>query len=443
MGHNAELKNFMEAPYQPTELPDKALRPLHALLHTLMPALDKRVIEGGRPADTTLRSCLQARPEIGARDRRFLSQAVFRHFRWYGWTTKRLALNFDEAALVSAALEEQLPSQWMRYLNATLALSERINPMGSLRLEERGHVLSRIFKQRLEGHLVLADLTADIFSKVIPTEYVEPCIRAFQKRPTTWIRSRTEPETLINALKSERVDTVAHAVLTRAIGVPPGTNLRLKLADHAGKFVVQDMASQCVGSVCAPRPGEAWWDCCTGTGGKALHLNDLMEQKGCILATDKRNKALQELRKRARKCGIRAIKVQVHDAEHAQPMPPGFDGVLVDGPCSGWGTWGRNPDARWRTSRKEIARLAKRQYNILNRTARSVKPGGRLVYAACTITRPETEEVVTRFLEEHSSFDLETLINPLTRVATDGQLQIWPDDHDGMFIARFRNSKTA
>jgi 16S rRNA (cytosine967-C5)-methyltransferase len=173
-----------------------------------------------------------------------------------------------------------------------------------------------------------------------------------------------------------------------------------------------------------------------------MHLFDLMEQDGKVLATDVRIAALKELKKRTRKYGIKNIRTQLFNAVNDEPFTKTFDGVMVDAPCSGWGTWSRNPDARWRASRRDVIQCATRQQKILNNVKWCVKPGGVLLYAVCAFTRPETEEVVSRFLSDHENFKLEPFANPLTGEMTDGQLQIWPWDApgDGMFIAKFRRN---
>jgi len=253
------------------------------------------------------------------------------------------------------------------------------------------------------------------------------------------MRSRTDPASLLAVLTKSKTASTVHPQLPLAISMGGGISLAHVLTDHAAQFVVQDIASQCVGLVCAPQKGDDWWDCCAGAGGKALHLMDLMEQDGKVLATDTRVPTLKELKKRARKYGIRNIRTQPHNAVNDEPFTKNFDGILVDAPCSGWGTWARNPDARWRTSKRDAIQCANRQVKILNNTAWCVKPGGVLVYAVCTFTRPETEEVVMNFLDANPTFKLDPFANPLTGEATDGQLQIWPWEGpgDAMFIARF------
>ena len=277
---------------------------------------------------------------------------------------------------------------------------------------------------------------------MIDPEKERPCIEQFQKRPPTWIRVRTRPEAIVRTLEDAPIACSAHPGMPTALAVAGGTSLAKALSAHAAQFVVQDIASQCVAPVCDPKAGDDWWDCCAGAGGKAMHLMDLMQQDGRILATDVRVSALKELKKRARKHGIRGIRTQPHNAAVDEPFAKTFDGILIDAPCSGWGTWSRNPDARWRSSKRDVAECANRQLRILNNVSWCTKPGGTLVYAVCTFTRPETEEVVAHFLDRNADFQLSPFIHPLTGEPTDGQLQIWPWDGpgDAMFIARFVRS---
>ena len=261
---------------------------------------------------------------------------------------------------------------------------------------------------------------------------------AFQHRPPTWIRSRIGSEELLNALTAENIPAESSPQHPHAIAIPSGINLQQRLEKGPGQFVVQDLASQCVGQVCAPLAGQLWWDCCAGSGGKSLHLADLMKQQGGVLASDPRESALIELKKRARTCGIRMIQSQVLDATKEKPGTYLYDGVLVDAPCSGWGTWARSPDARWRTSTKDVRQSARRQQAILKNAAQAVKPGGTLVYAVCTLTQPETDQQAAAFLEAHPHFELDPFRHPITGELTSGMIQLFPSQHDGMFIARFR-----
>jgi len=426
---------------QPLALPEKVLKRHAELLAELLPEFTRIVMEDAQPADAALNAFLRAHREFGSRDRRFLSQALFSYFRWYGWTVSRLGLEPSDAALIGIALDSQELPPGFPYMLSRSGLPSGINAMGDLDTEQKRAFLSEAFSDRLGAEaLVLDDLVPSDFETVIDPALKNRCITAFQQRPPTWLRARKNPSEIISTLNEQGIECARHAHLSEALSLEGGISLTKALNDHSGQFVVQDISSQCVGLVCAPAEGEEWWDCCAGAGGKAMHLMDLMKQNGRVLATDIRGPALKELKKRARRHGIRHIRTQPFNAVNDEPFKKLFDGVLVDAPCSGWGTWGRNPDARWRSTRRDVVQNAGRQLKILDNAAWCVKPGGVVVYAVCSLTRPETEEIVMHFIDHHPRFRLDPFLHPLTGEPTDGQVQIrpWDADCDGMFIARFR-----
>ena len=167
-----------------------------------------------------------------------------------------------------------------------------------------------------------------------------------------------------------------------------------------------------------------------------------MGRDGKVFATDVRPEALANCKKRARTDGVRNVRLQEHDLVKDEPFTKEFDGVLIDAPCSGWGTWSRNPDARWRTDPRDPAQKRNLQLRMLHNAAQCVKSGGVLVYAVCTFTTEETTEVIAGFLADHPGFSLDPFSHPFTGTPTDGSIQIWPWDGpgDGMFIARLRRS---
>ena len=424
----------------PKPLAEKVLRRHFELLKEILTDFSTLVFEQGRPADSLLNHYLRNHRELGSRDRRFLSQAFFSYFRWYGWTAGRLGLNPVEACLLGSLLDlsEQQPS--LEYIQQQTSLPAELAPIGRLSLSEKCDTLNQWFSETLNNNpLKLTDLLPPAYADCVDHDAIEPSIEQFQTRPPTWLRSRIEPENFIQLLDSHGIAAHAHPHLTSAICTESGKNLTHILGKQAGTFCVQDLSSQCVAQACTPATGEDWWDCCAGAGGKSLHLMDLM-QEGKLLASDVRANALKELKKRARHHGIRNIRTQPFNAATEEPFRKTFDGVLVDAPCSGWGTWGRNPDARWRTSAKEVAQCANRQLKILENSKWCVKSGGALVFAVCTLTRPETEDVVNSFLERNDRFKLDPFQNPLTGEETNGTLQVWPWDGpgDAMFIARFK-----
>ena len=428
----------MKSPHTEKPLPEKVIHRLEQILFEILPPIEEAV-HSGRPADLELSQWMRSRRELGSRDRRFLSQAVFRHFRWMGWTRIALQQELPEAALLSALLEEPTESQWIQHLAQHITFPAPLAPLGALSLEEKIGQLNQTFQSSLsETHLITPNAAS-----VIHPDVLAHSLPAFQHRPPTWIRSRIESHELLDALATENIPAESASQHPQAIAIPSGIHLQQRLKKGPGQFIIQDLASQCVGHVCAPLAGQLWWDCCAGSGGKSLHLADLMKQQGGVLASDPRESALAELKKRARTCGIRMIQSQILDATQEKPGTHLYDGVLVDAPCSGWGTWARSPDARWRTSTKEVRQSARRQQAILKNVAQAVKSGGTLVYAVCTLTQPETDEQVAAFLDIHPAFELDPFRHPITGELTSGVIQLLPSQHDGMFIARFRKKTGA
>ncbi|NTU77712.1 MAG: RsmB/NOP family class I SAM-dependent RNA methyltransferase, partial [Alphaproteobacteria bacterium] len=174
-----------------------------------------------------------------------------------------------------------------------------------------------------------------------------------------------------------------------------------------GAVEIQDEGSQLVALLVAPKPGERVVDFCAGAGGKTLALAALMENKGRIVACDVLANRLKRSAERFRRAGIHNIEIKPLTTEHdpwVKRHKEGFDRVLVDAPCSGTGTWRRNPDGRWRSLGPGLETLLPLQASILESAARLVKPGGRLVYATCSLLPEENDEQIEKFLAAHADF---------------------------------------
>lgn len=166
-----------------------------------------------------------------------------------------------------------------------------------------------------------------------------------------------------------------------------------------GAIEIQDISSQMISLLARPRPGETWWDACAGEGGKTLHMSDLMENRGLIWATDRASWRLKILARRAARAECFNYRARAWSGSAALPTRTRMDGVLLDAPCSGVGTWHRNPQARWTTTPQDVQELAELQKNLLAHSFRAVKPGGKIIYAVCTLTNAETTAVARYFTE--------------------------------------------
>jgi 16S rRNA (cytosine967-C5)-methyltransferase len=214
-----------------------------------------------------------------------------------------------------------------------------------------------------------------------------------------------------------------------------------------GSLEVQDEGSQLLAWLLAPRRGEMVADFCAGAGGKTLAISMLMHGTGRVYAMDVSEKRLRELAPRAARAGISNVHPVVLTGEgdvRAKRLSGKLDRVLVDAPCSGFGTLRRNPDLKWRHGEQAIAELAAKQARILNAAAKLVKPGGRLVYATCSILPDENESVADAFAAQHPEFEplscAELLATQRIPVDTGERLRLWPHRHgtDGFFAAAFK-----
>ncbi len=425
-------------------LPPKAARKQAELAEPLIRQLEKAVSQG-HPADQTLRRYYREHPEFGSRDRRFFSALVFSWFRWRGW----LAPSEPARCAFACLLDAMEPHPTVTLLVEQSGLS-RLNPQpaGGMTVEEKAKHAGNWLGTPPPAieQLVPAWLLTQLYipNATEPGIHRLQCIKAFQIRPSTWIRTERDAQERISAaLARQAIPAAAHPQIAGAIRLQGAPDLE-RLSTEV-PFEIQDLASQCVGWICAPARGEHWWDVCAGAGGKSLHLADLMEQQGAILATDVRSGSLDALRQRAQGRRRNMITCRAWDVTRdsgSRDPAPGqcFDGVLIDAPCSGIGTWARNPDARWRTVERDIAQRRIVQEQLLLASADKVRPGGRLVYAVCTLTEAETQGVITGFLGARSDFQLEPTPHPLTGRPAPGQIWIWPweADSNGMFIARMR-----
>lgn len=227
------------------------------------------------------------------------------------------------------------------------------------------------------------------------------------------------------------------AGLPDALRLPAGSNLD----PFAGRLEVQDAGSQIVTLAAQAAPGQAIVDLCAGGGGKTLALAAAMANEGRILATDIDRARLSRLAPRAAKAGVTIVETRLldpkHEAEALEAWQDAADCVLIDAPCSGTGTWRRNPEARWRLTPDRLGRLAEQQRHVLAVGATLVRPGGALVYIVCSLLDVEGAWQVDAFLNHHPGWIAEPLDLPAGNPRGSGwRLDPATDATDGFFVAR-------
>ncbi|MCP5269212.1 MAG: RsmB/NOP family class I SAM-dependent RNA methyltransferase [Zoogloeaceae bacterium] len=174
-----------------------------------------------------------------------------------------------------------------------------------------------------------------------------------------------------------------------------------------GSIEVQDEGSQLLAYLVAPKRGEMVADFCAGAGGKTLILGALMRSSGRLYAFDVAEKRLANLKPRLARSGlsnVHPVRIESENDQKVKRLAGKIDRVLVDAPCSGLGTLRRNPDLKWRQTEESVAELVAKQTSILASASRLVKPGGRLVYATCSLLPEENDAIVTAFLASHADF---------------------------------------
>jgi 16S rRNA (cytosine967-C5)-methyltransferase len=258
----------------------------------------------------------------------------------------------------------------------------------------------------------------------------------------------------VNTLKMNR-DTLLEKLAADGVAAAPGplSPLAIRLRDKPalaktalfleGAYEVQDEGSQLLGYLLEPKRGEMVVDFCAGAGGKTLLLGAMMRNTGRLYAYDVSDKRLANLKPRLARSGlsnVHPVRIEHERDQKIKRLAGKADRVLVDAPCSGLGTLRRNPDLKWRQSEASVAELTVKQAAILAAAAKLVRPGGRLVYATCSLLAAENDEIVAGFLAAHPDFKLLPASDILARhdIAIAGDtLRLRPDLHntDGFFAA--------
>jgi 16S rRNA (cytosine967-C5)-methyltransferase len=349
-----------------------------------------------------LREVLKALKDLPPFDATEVSRLVFLYYRWHGWIRDERGV--DAKMRLARKLAERFEA------NASSI------PIAELRV--------KAVPEWVHGEMDVGD----------------EWLRSLQLPGKLWLRTKRGQGRVL----AEKLRPAQTAALPDAVIYEGETDLFKTPEFHAGEFEIQDVSSQAVGWLCDPKPGETWWDACAGEGGKLLHLSDLMQNKGLIWASDRAEWRLQKLKRRTARAKAFNYRAVVWDGGAKLPTKTKFDGVLVDAPCSGIGTWQRNPHARWTSERKDVTEWAELQKRLLAHVAPSIKPGGKLIYSVCTLPRKETSEVAEAFGAGHPEF--EPLILPGEKVTLRSNaptMTIWPQDFggNGMFVAGWRRKK--
>jgi 16S rRNA (cytosine967-C5)-methyltransferase len=256
-------------------------------------------------------------------------------------------------------------------------------------------------------------------------------------------RLKATPEQARAALKREGIETEPMRFAGDGLRLSKRLSVVAGEAFHNGLIEIQDEGSQLVAALVDARPGMQVADYCAGAGGKTLAIAAGMNNKGRVVALDVRESRLDRSAQRLRRAGAHNVERRTLSPDNRKWLKRqagNFDRVLVDVPCTGTGTWRRNPDGRWTLRPEDLAELVPKQADILDAAARLVKPGGALVYATCSVLTDENERQIEAFVGRHPDFEVTPVqdVLPAEGIAHGPYLRLSPLRHgtDGFFAAR-------
>lgn len=387
------------------------------LIEAVETALRKIFVER-RYADHVIEQLLKQNPKWGSRDRRFIAETTYDIVRWWrkilycGNMAEDDELLFQKSIFTWLLLQHQSLPHWMNLKMDTDSVYSRAAEAEKI----------RSIRESIPDWL-------DQFGEEESGLNWNEEIHALNEQARVVLRVNTircSRKDLQDELKEADVSTEEIVGLPDALLLNRRMNVFKLVAFKQGKFEVQDASSQWVAPFVDVTPGMRVIDACAGAGGKTLHLAALMKISGHIIAMDTEQWKLDELKKRARRAGATNIETRLIDSSKViKRLHQSADRVLLDVPCSGLGVLRRNPDAKWKLSPEYLIKVRQLQQDILDRYAPMVKPGGKMIYATCSILSSENQNQVSAFLSRNSGFMLEE------------EKQILPSaGFDGFYMAR-------
>lgn len=417
--------------------PKKSTPKIHRHLWREAAETLRAIFEDGVYADKAIERAFRHNKKWGARDRRFFAETVYEVVRWwrYYWTVLEKKLQFKEGTSLSCIYQvlgcwwrlqgHDIPD-WEEFTDSYGGVSswKKINTETEKWADDN---LTRAERESIPHWL-------DSLAEKELSERWEPILHSMNRPARVYLRTnglRTTPDILQKNLREEGIETLEVEGVPGCLVLPERKNVFMTASFKRGEFEVQDGGSQKIAPFLQVEPGMRVVDACAGAGGKSLHLAQLMENRGRLICMDIHERKLGELRKRGRRAGVTMSDVRViENTKVIKRLHDSADRVLLDVPCSGLGVLRRNPDSKWKLTEERIKELNEIQSDILQRYSLMVKPGGKLVYATCSVLPSENEEQIDQFLSEQKGWELEE------------SLRLDPDrnEFDGFFACRLKRT---
>ncbi len=354
------------------------------------------IFNDGEYADKVVARALKKDKRWGSHDRKFVAETIYEIVRW-----KRL---YTEIAEVKEPYDRdnlwRIFAVWAVLRGIQLPDWKYFEETPVRRIKGRFDELSKIRRYRE----AIPDWMDELGAKELGEEKWSKEIAAQNEQAQVILRVntlKTTKEKLQNILRESNIETITLKDYPFALVLKERANVFLTDAFKEGLFEVQDASSQLVAPFLDVQPGMRVVDTCAGAGGKTLHMAALMENKGQLIAMDIYESKLKQLKIRAKRDSAFNIEYRVIDTTKViKKLHEKADRVLIDAPCSGLGVLKRNPDSKWKLEPEFIDNIRKTQAEVLENYSKIVKPGGKLVYATCSVLPSENENQVKRFLKE-------------------------------------------
>src|SRR5690606_14782162 len=387
------------------------------------------IFNEGEYADKVVEKVLKYDKRWGARDRAFIAETTYELVRW-----KRL---YTEIAEVKAPYSRpnlfRMFAVWAVLKGIKLPDWKQIEPTPERRIKGRFDELSKIRKYRES----VPDWMDELGEKALGDALWTKEISALNQKADVILRVntlKTTKEKLKNALQEAEIDTEYIKGYPDALKLSERTNVFITEPFQQGWFEVQDASSQLVAPFLDIEPGQRVVDTCAGAGGKTLHLASLMENKGQLIALDIYGNKLKELKRRAKRAGAHNVETRhIETTKVIKKLYGTADRVLIDAPCTGLGVLKRNPDAKWKLQPEFLNEITVTQQQILQDYSRILKPGGKLVYATCSILPQENNDQIKQFLSSEAGKDFS--------VKKESKIYASKTGFDGFYMAQLEKNQ--
>ena len=354
-----------------------------------------------RQADRVIERLFKSNRQLGSRDRRFIAEATYDIVRW--WRLLAACIGRTEITLGSSELW-QIFGAWLLLRGDTLPDWPELKGLNLIEISERK---SKIPTASAIGES-FPDWLYELGERELGREKWATFAHALNQPAPVILRAnrlKIDAKTLTTKLKNENIIAAFAPETVDGLILAERKNVFATESFATGLFEVQDGASQQIAPLLNVDPSHSPTplnviDACAGAGGKTLHLAALMGNRGTITALDVSARKLEELEKRRARAGAKIVNIKkITSIQSFEEFKGRADRLLLDVPCSGLGVLRRNPDAKWRLKPEEIKRLQELQATILNEYTLVLKPGGRLVYATCSILPSENEKQIEAFMK--------------------------------------------